>query len=196
MPAGGQPQRAEQLFERLYTVCKADAATFNCLVQVYCQLGKHREAINVLEVILRGGQHVELAAFDAAITACWCTGVVPLQQYALQLFDRARQQGLYQLQVTEQVSTRPTGLSQHTLLLIIASRYQWCMRTVSSLCTVDLACQWCCALHAYSVFPKNFLIYRWFSLLLLYCRCCRCVLRGCCWTCSCRLALHMWWWSP
>eukprot|EP00775_Hariotina_reticulata_P007913 gene7913-8109_t len=100
---GGQPQRAEQLFERMYTVCKPDAATFNCLVQVYCQLGKHREAVNVLEVILRGGQHVETAACDAAISACWGTGAVPLQQYALQLFDRARQQGLYRLQVAEQV---------------------------------------------------------------------------------------------
>ncbi|KAI8477052.1 MAG: hypothetical protein J3K34DRAFT_169864 [Monoraphidium minutum] len=34
---GGQPAYGELLFERLYTVCKPDAATFNALVGVYCR---------------------------------------------------------------------------------------------------------------------------------------------------------------
>jgi pentatricopeptide repeat protein len=100
---GGQPARAEQLFERMYAICKPDASTFNCLVCVYCRLGKHQQAANVLEVMLRGGQHVDLTTFDAAIDACWATGVVPLQKYALELYERARQQGLFQGLITEQV---------------------------------------------------------------------------------------------
>jgi pentatricopeptide repeat protein len=101
---GGQPARAEQLFERMYAICKPDASTFNCLVCVYCRLGKHQQAANMLEVMLRGGQHVDLTTFDAAIDACWATGVVPLQKYALQLYERAHQQGLLQVLITEQVS--------------------------------------------------------------------------------------------
>eukprot|EP00878_Enallax_costatus_P004567 GHUV01004808.1.p1 GENE.GHUV01004808.1~~GHUV01004808.1.p1 ORF type:complete len:696 (+),score=237.48 GHUV01004808.1:1024-3111(+) len=104
---GGQPQHAEQLFERMCTFCKPDATTFNCLVCVYCRLGKHREAINMLEVMLRGGQHVDITTYDAAIDACWATGVVPLQKYALQLYDRAHQQGLFKVLMGEQVG--PAG---------------------------------------------------------------------------------------
>jgi pentatricopeptide repeat protein len=100
---GGQPARAEQLFERMYTICKPDASTFNCLVCVYCRLGKHQQAANMLEVMLRGGQHVDLTTFDAAIDACWATGVVPLQKYALQLYERAHQQGFFKGLITEQV---------------------------------------------------------------------------------------------
>eukprot|EP00879_Flechtneria_rotunda_P003589 GHRR01003824.1.p1 GENE.GHRR01003824.1~~GHRR01003824.1.p1 ORF type:complete len:562 (+),score=207.75 GHRR01003824.1:1417-3102(+) len=99
---GGQPQRAKQLFERMYTMCKPDASTFNCLVCIYCRLGKHQGAVNMLEVMLRGGQHVDLTTYDAAVGACWATGVVPLQKYALQLYERAHQQGLYQIITNEQ----------------------------------------------------------------------------------------------
>lgn len=85
------------------STCKPDATTFNCLVCVYCRLGKHQEAVNMLEVMLRGGQHVDITTYDAAIDACWATGVVTLQKYALQLYARARQQGLYQVLVAQQV---------------------------------------------------------------------------------------------
>lgn len=101
--AGGQAARAEQLFDRMCSVCKPDASTFNCLVCVYCRLGKVREAANMAEIMLRSGQHVEPATFDAAIDACWATGVTPLQQVGLQLYERAHQQGLYQTQVVKQV---------------------------------------------------------------------------------------------
>jgi hypothetical protein len=70
---------------------------------VYCRLGKVREAANMLEIMLRSGQHVDLTTFDAAIDACWATGVVPLQQFAQQLYERAVQQGLYQTQIVKQV---------------------------------------------------------------------------------------------
>lgn len=102
-PAGGQAARAEQLFDRLCSVCKPDASTFNCLVCVYCRLGKVREAANMLEIMLRSGQHVDVTTFDAAIDACWATGVVPLQHFAQQLLERAQQQGLYQTRVVKQV---------------------------------------------------------------------------------------------
>lgn len=58
----------------------------------------------MLEVMLRGGQHVDITTYDAAINACWATGAVPLQKYALQLYDRARQQGLFKALMGEQVS--------------------------------------------------------------------------------------------
>lgn len=87
-------------------MCKPDAATFNCLVCVYCRLGKVREAANIVEIMLRSGQHVEATTFDAAIDACWATGVVPVQQFGLQLYERANQQGLYQAQVVKQVGGR------------------------------------------------------------------------------------------
>jgi len=103
MLPGGQPARAEQLFDRLCSVCKPDASTFNCLVCVYCRLGKVREAANMLEIMLRSGQHVDPPTFDAVIDACWSTGVVPQQQYAQQLHERARQQGLYQTLTVKQV---------------------------------------------------------------------------------------------
>lgn len=105
--AGGQAARAEQLFDRLCSVCKPDASTFNCLVCVYCRLGKVREAANMLEIMLRSGQHVDATAFDAAIDACWGTGVLPLQQFAQQLLERAQQQGLYQKRVVKQVGDDP-----------------------------------------------------------------------------------------
>lgn len=60
----------------------------------------------MLEVMLRGGQHVDFTTYDAAIDACWATGVVPLQKYALQLYERAHQQGLYKLLMAEQVCAR------------------------------------------------------------------------------------------
>eukprot|EP00879_Flechtneria_rotunda_P029688 GHRR01032127.1.p1 GENE.GHRR01032127.1~~GHRR01032127.1.p1 ORF type:complete len:124 (-),score=33.38 GHRR01032127.1:531-902(-) len=88
----------------MYTMCKPDASTFNCLVCIYCRLGKHQGAVNMLEVMLRGGQHVDLTTYDAAVGACWATGVVPLQKYALQLYERAHQQGLYQIITNEQAS--------------------------------------------------------------------------------------------
>lgn len=108
--AGGQAARAEQLFDRMCSVCKPDAATFNCLVCVYCRLGKVREAANMVEIMLRSGQHVEATTFDAAIDACWATGVVPLQQVGLQLYERANQQGLYQAQVVKQVGGREAAV--------------------------------------------------------------------------------------
>ncbi|WIA09188.1 hypothetical protein OEZ85_008599 [Tetradesmus obliquus] len=121
---GGQPARAEQLFERMYTVCKPDAGTVNCLVCVYCRLGKHQQAVNMLEVMLRGGQHVDLTTYDAAIDACWATGVVPLQKYALQLYGRAHQQGLFQGLVSEQACAEGSlldiqlpGGSPHVVLI-------------------------------------------------------------------------------
>jgi pentatricopeptide repeat protein len=103
LPAGDQAARAEQLFDRLCSVCKPDASTFNCLVRVYCRLGKVREATNMLEIMLRSGQQVELTTFDAAIDACWATGIVPLQQLAQQLHQRAQQQGLFPTHVLKQV---------------------------------------------------------------------------------------------
>ncbi len=87
----------------MHTICKPDAATFNCLVVVYCRLGKVREAQNMVEVMMRAGQSVELPTYSAVICVLWCSGVVPLQRHALQLFDRACKQGLYRLQVREQV---------------------------------------------------------------------------------------------
>lgn len=105
MAAGDQAARAEQLFDRLCSVCKPDASTFNCLVRVYCRLGKVREATNMLEIMLRSGQQVELTTFDAAIDACWATGIVPLQQLAQQLYQRAQQQGLFPTHVLKQVRT-------------------------------------------------------------------------------------------
>jgi pentatricopeptide repeat protein len=101
--AGGQPERAEQLFERLCRVCKPDASTFNCLVRVYCRLGKVREAANMLEIMLRSGQHVDPATSDAAIDTCWATGIVPLQQVAVQMYKRAQQQGSHQTHMAKQV---------------------------------------------------------------------------------------------
>lgn len=101
--AGGQPHRAEQLFEHMYTICKPDASTFNCLVAVYCKVGKSREAQNLLELMVRSGQHVELTTYNALIDATWSSGVVPMQKYALQLFERACKQGLYKLHIGEQV---------------------------------------------------------------------------------------------
>lgn len=115
--AGGQAARAEQLFDRLCSVCKPDASTFNCLVCVYCRLGKVREAANMLEIMLRSGQHVDGTAFDAAIDACWGTGVLPLQQFAQQLLERAQQQGLYQTRVVKQVGDVPWPQPDATQLL-------------------------------------------------------------------------------
>jgi hypothetical protein len=53
--------------------------------------------------MLRSGQHIEPATLTAVIDAAWGTGVVLLQQYAQQLHERGRQQGLFPLTVTQQV---------------------------------------------------------------------------------------------
>ncbi|KAF8072999.1 pentatricopeptide repeat-containing protein [Scenedesmus sp. PABB004] len=98
---GGQPARAEALFERMCAVATPDAATFNALVCVYARLGKAREAVHVLEALLRGGQCVDPPARDAAMDACWATGVVELQRYAVQLHDAAHAQGLHHAAVAE-----------------------------------------------------------------------------------------------
>lgn len=57
----------------------------------------------MLEVMLRGGQHVDLPTYDAAVDACWASGVAGLQRYALALLERARGQGLFQVLLSEQV---------------------------------------------------------------------------------------------
>lgn len=164
--AGGQAARAEQLFDRLCSVCKPDAATFNCLVCVYCRLGKVREAANMLEIMLRSGQHVDGTTFNAAIDTCWATGIVPLQQFAQHLYERANQQGLYQTHIVKQV--RPLAREQE-----LCSCYHF----------YDLMMCWqrllthhrnthCCSVHVVVV--------------------CSFVAAATCWTCSCLAAPHTW----
>jgi pentatricopeptide repeat protein len=127
-PPGGQPERAEQLFERLCRVCKPDASTFNCLVRVYCRLGKVREAANMLEIMLRSGQHVDPATSDAAIDTCWATGIVPLQQVAVQIHKRAQQQGSHQTHMVKQVSAGGAASSK---------QWRWVLvRTAGRCCTL------------------------------------------------------------
>jgi len=60
---GGEPERAERLFEALCGVCKPDASTFNALVRVYCQV--------------RGGRWVAAGCWLVAVVApegcgAWC----------------------------------------------------------------------------------------------------------------------------
>lgn len=74
-----------------------------CLLPPNKSTQQVREAANMLEIMLRSGQGVEDRTFSAAIDACWATGVVPLQQFAQQLYERAQQQGLYKPAVHKQV---------------------------------------------------------------------------------------------
>jgi hypothetical protein len=73
------------------------------MVQVYAQLGKAREAVNLAEVLLQAGHTMEAAGWDAVVSLAWASGVVPLQRYAVQLMQRGKQYGHYNAVVSEQV---------------------------------------------------------------------------------------------
>lgn len=107
--AGGQAARAEALFDSLYATCRPDATTFNVLVSVYTRLGKTREAINLVEIMQRGGQAVDLEAQQDMLEAAWCSGVVMLQRYAAQQYKCGRSQGRYSTSITERHS--PDGVT-------------------------------------------------------------------------------------
>lgn len=53
------------------------------------QIGKFREAQAMLDVMMKGGQHVEAPTYAAQIEAAWSSGVLPLQAYAVRLHERA-----------------------------------------------------------------------------------------------------------
>jgi hypothetical protein len=67
------------------------------------QIGKLVEAVNVAELMLRSGQRMELNTFNVMINTAWGSGAPDLQQYALQLYDRACAQGHYKLHMEAQV---------------------------------------------------------------------------------------------
>ncbi len=43
----------------------------------------------MLDMMIRGGQHIEPATYAAAIETAWSTGILPLQCYAVGLHERA-----------------------------------------------------------------------------------------------------------
>jgi pentatricopeptide repeat protein len=100
---GGQHSKGEQVYEEMHTMCKPDGATYNIMAMLYCRLGKCREAVNFMEAMLRGGHTVELTAFDAVIDTAWSSGVLSLQRYAVQLFERARPCGHYTVLIQDKV---------------------------------------------------------------------------------------------
>ena len=62
-------------------------------MRVYCALGKVREGVGVLEMMLRGAQAVDGAAYESLAEAAWCTGALPLQRYALAALAGGRARG-------------------------------------------------------------------------------------------------------
>lgn len=156
-----------------------DASTFNCLVCVYCRLGKVREAANMLEIMLRSGQHVDATAFDAAIDACWGTGVLPLQQLAQQLLERAQQLGLYQTRVVKQVGDVPWLQPDATQLLVVGV-HQGVQPKHLPVAGMVLSV-WC-----FTQPVSDHMGAVWAFVL------CRCVVPATCWTCSCLVGLRMW----
>lgn len=81
----------------------------------YCktrQVAKLREAQGMLDMMIRGGQHIEPATYSAHIQSAWASGVLPLQAYAVRLFDRAvARHGLPAAAVEDDAAAAATRLS-------------------------------------------------------------------------------------
>jgi hypothetical protein len=85
------------------------------------QLGKFREAQGMLDMMIRGGQHVEAATYASHIEAAWSTGVLPLQAYALRLYERAVARHSLAAAAVEDEPGSPGGAGGVTRLVLPAA---------------------------------------------------------------------------